>query len=253
MSEPNSGSDLASLRCKAEKTSNGWLINGTKIWTSNAHRANYMIALFRTDPDPSKKHSGLSQFLIDLEKTQGITARPIKNLAGGENFNEVSFVDVELPFDALIGVEGEGWKQCTEELALERSGPERYLSCFYLLRKLIANLESNCDQSIKARLGKQIAWAITLRNMSLSIAAQLENGESPTLAASIVKDLGCQFEQELPGFAQEICELPPSLEGVGNEYQQILGNLIQVVPSFSLRGGTPEIMRGIIAKGIGLR
>ncbi len=253
MSEPNSGSDLASLRCKAEKNSNGWLINGTKIWTSNAHRANYMIALFRTDPDPSKKHSGLSQFLIDLEKTQGITARPIKNLAGGENFNEVSFVDAELPFDALIGVEGEGWKQCTEELALERSGPERYLSCFYLLRKLIANLESNCDQSIKARLGKQIAWAITLRNMSLSIAAQLENGESPTLAASIVKDLGCQFEQELPGFAQEICELAPSLEGVGNEYQQILGNLIQVVPSFSLRGGTPEIMRGIIAKGIGLR
>ena len=253
MSEPNSGSDLASLKCKAEKTSEGWLVNGTKIWTSNAHRADYMIALFRTDFDPKKKHSGLSQFLIDLKSTKGVTPRPIRNLAGGENFNEVSFVDAKLPTEALIGPEGDGWKQCTEELALERSGPERYLSCFYLLRKLISNLDSTCDSSIKARLGKQIALAITLRNMSLSIAAQLEDGQSPTLSASIVKDLGCQFEQELPGLAQEICELAPSMEGVGSEYQQILGNLIQVVPSFSLRGGTPEIMRGIIAKGIGIR
>ena len=253
MSEPNSGSDLASLRCKAEKTSNGWLINGTKIWTSNAHRADYMIALFRTDPDLNKKHGGLSQFLIDLKVAKGITPRPIKNLAGGENFNEVSFVDVEIPEESLIGPEGDGWKQCTEELALERSGPERYLSCFYLLRKLIANLNKDCDPSVKARLGKQIASAITLRNMSLSIAAQLENGQSPTLPASIVKDLGCQFEQELPGLAQELCELEPTMEGIGNEYQQVLGNLIQVAPSFSLRGGTPEIMRGIIAKGIGIR
>ena len=253
MSEPNSGSDLASLKCKAEKTANGWLINGTKIWTSNAQRAHYMIALLRTNSDPSKKHSGLSQFLIDLKTVKGITARPIKNLAGGKNFNEVSFVDVELPRDALIGSEGDGWKQCTEELALERSGPERYLSCFYLLRKLVGTIGKAADSSIRARLGKQIAWAITLRNMSLSIAAQLENGESPTLAASIVKDLGCQFEQELPGLAQELCELPPTLEGAGSDYQQILGNLIQVAPSFSLRGGTPEIMRGIIAKGIGIR
>ena len=84
-------------------------------------------------------------------------------------------------------------------------------------------------------------------------SAQLEDGESPTLPASIVKDLGCQFEQELPGLAQELCELEPTMEGIGNEYQQVLGNLIQVAPSFSLRGGTPEIMRGIIAKGIGIR
>ena len=253
MSEPNSGSDLASLRTKAEKTENGWLVNGTKIWTSQAHRADYMIALFRSDPDPDKKHAGLSQFLIDLKKTEGITPRTIENLAGGKNFNEVSFVDVELPADALIGTEGEGWKQVTEELALERSGPERYLSCFYLLRELIDILKGCANPAILAKIGTQVAWATTLRTMSLSIASQLHAGENPTLAASVVKDLGCQFEQTLPGLAQELCDLEPTLEGYGVPYQQILGNLIQIAPSFSLRGGTPEIMRGIIAKGMGIR
>jgi len=253
MSEPNSGSDLASLRTRAEKTENGWLVNGTKIWTSQAHRADYMIALFRSDPDPDKKHAGLSQFLIDLKKTKGITPRTIENLAGGKNFNEVSFVDVELPEDSLIGVEGQGWKQVTEELALERSGPERYLSCFYLLRELINVLKDCANPAILAKIGTQIAWATTLRTMSLSIASQLHAGENPTLAASVVKDLGCQFEQTLPGLAQELCDLEPTLEGYGVPYQQILGNLIQIAPSFSLRGGTPEIMRGIIAKGMGIR
>ncbi len=253
MSEPNSGSDLASLRSRAERTADGWRVNGTKIWTSNAHRANYMIALLRTDPDPDKKHGGLSQFLIDLEKTEGITPRTIRNLAGGRNFNEVSFENVELPPDALLGKEGEGWRQVTEELAYERSGPERYLSCFFLLRKLIDALGKDADRTTLARLGTQIAWAVTLRNMSLSIAAKLNAGEDPLLEAAVVKDLGCQFEQALPGLAQELSELEPTLEGFGSEYQQVLGSLVQVAPSFSLRGGTPEIMRGIIAKGMGIR
>ncbi|MEM7542150.1 MAG: acyl-CoA dehydrogenase family protein [Pseudomonadota bacterium] len=253
MSEPNSGSDLASLRTKAEKTSNGWLVNGTKIWTSNAHRADYMIALFRTDPDPDKKHAALSQFLIDLNKAEGITPRPIKNLAGGRVFNEVSFVDVELPEDALVGKEGEGWRQVTEELAFERSGPERYLSCFFLVRKLIDAIGKNASAATLSRLGAQIAWALTLRNMSLNITSRLEAGEDPVLQAAVVKDLGCQWEQGLPGLAQEICELEPTLEGHGIDYQQVLGSLVQVTPSFSLRGGTPEIMRGIIAKGMGIR
>ena len=253
MSEQNSGSDLASLRSRAERTDNGWLLNGTKIWTSNAHRADYMIALFRTDPDPDKKHAALSQFLIDLNAVEGITPRTIQNLAGGRNFNEVSFVDVELPPDALIGTEGEGWRQVTEELAFERSGPERYLSCFFLLRHLIDVLGPDANATTLARLGTQVAWALTLRNMSLNITSRLNAGEDPVLAAAVVKDLGCQFEQGLPGLAQELCELEPTLAGNGLDYQQILGSLVQVAPSFSLRGGTPEIMRGIIAKGMGIR
>lgn len=253
MSEPNSGSDLASLRTKAEPTADGWVINGTKIWTTHAHRADYMIALFRTDSASESRHAGLSQFLIDLSKTEGITPRPIKDLTGRMHFNEVAFENAVLPEDALIGEEGRGWKQVTEELAFERSGPERYLSCFVLLTRLIDVIGKDASPATKARIGAQIAWVATLRNMSLSIAGKLNQGEDPALAASIVKDLGCQFEQGLPGLAQELCELEPTLAGHGVDYQQVLGNLIQLAPSFSLRGGTPEIMRGIIAKGLGVR
>ena len=92
-----------------------------------------------------------------------------------------------------------------------------------------------------------------LRNMSLSVAGMLNEGLDPNLQASVVKDMGCSFEQGLPGFAQEIVDLEPTVANSGIDYQQVLGNLVQLAPSFSLRGGTPEIMRGIIARGLGLR
>lgn len=253
MSEPNSGSDLASVRTKAERVADGWLINGTKIWTTNAHRADYMIALLRTDSSPDSKHRGLSQFLIDLKNTRGITARPIQDLSGRRHFNEVVFQDALIPADALLGKEGEGWKQATAELAFERSGPERYLSCFILLSLLIDEVKDRATPAVLAKIGAEVAWATTLRNMSLAVAGMLNEGVDPGLQASIVKDLGCQFEQRLPGLAQELVALEPTLAESGTDYQQVLGNLTLLAPSFSLRGGTLEILRGIIARGLGVR
>lgn len=253
MSEPNAGSDLASVKSRAEKVADGWLLNGTKIWTTNAHRANYMIALFRTDSSAASKHGGLSQFLIDMRETKGITPRPIRDLTGRRHFNEVSFIDVLLPADALLGQEGGGWKQVTAELAFERSGPERYLSCFVLLVELVKVLKGQTSAATLARIGAEIAWAVTLRNMSLSVAGMLSEGLDPGLQASVVKDLGCHFEQRLPGLAQELVALEPTLAGSGVDYQQVLGNLMQLAPSFSLRGGTLEILRGIIARSLGVR
>ena len=253
MSEPNAGSDLASVKSRAEKVADGWLLNGTKIWTTNAHRANYMIALFRTDSSAASKHGGLSQFLIDMRETKGITPRPIRDLTGRRHFNEVSFIDVLLPVEALLGQEGGGWKQVTAELAFERSGPERYLSCFVLLVELVKVLKGHTSAATLARIGAEIAWAVTLRNMSLSVAGMLSEGLDPGLQASVVKDLGCHFEQRLPGLAQELVALEPTLAGSGVDYQQVLGNLMQLAPSFSLRGGTLEILRGIIARSLGVR
>ena len=253
MSEPNSGSDLASVRTKAERVADGWLVNGTKIWTTNAHRADYMIALLRTDSSPDSKHRGLSQFLIDLKNTKGITPRPIRDLTGRGHFNEVSFENALLPADALLGKEGDGWKQVTAELAYERSGPERYLSCFLLLARLVDRLGKDASPAALAKVGAEIAWATTLRNMSLSVAGMLNEGIDPGLQASIVKDLGCQFEQRLPGLAQELVPEEPMLANAGSDYQQVLGNLMLLAPSFSLRGGTLEILRGIIARGLGVR
>ncbi len=252
MSEPNAGSDLAGVRSRAERTPDGWRVNGTKIWTTNAHRADYMIALLRTDPG-APKHAGLSQFLIDLKRTPGVAARPIQDLTGRRHFNEVAFEDALLPADALLGGEGQGWQQVTAELSFERSGPERYLSCFLLLAKLVDVLKDTADPTARARLGTEIAWVATLRNMSLSVAGMLNEGQDPGLQASIVKDLGCQFEQRLPGLAQELVSLAPTLANHGVDYQQVLGNLMQLAPSFSLRGGTLEILRGIIARGLGIR
>lgn len=136
MSEPDSGSDLASIRSRAERVGDDWVINGTKLWSTNAHLAHYMIALVRTGKGKDGKHAGLSQFLIDL-KTPGITIRPIPDLSGETHFNEVVFEDVHISSGNLIGNEGDGWNQVTAELALERSGPERYLSSIQLLLKML--------------------------------------------------------------------------------------------------------------------
>ncbi|MBL26952.1 MAG: acyl-CoA dehydrogenase, partial [Rhodospirillaceae bacterium] len=126
MSEPDSGSDLASVRTRAEKVEGGWSLTGTKVWTSNAHYNHYMIALCRTAPASEDRHAGLSQFLVDL-KSDGLSIRPIRNLSGAHDFNEVVLDGVFVPEEGLIGREGEGWAQVTSELAYERSGPERFL------------------------------------------------------------------------------------------------------------------------------
>lgn len=252
MSEPDSGSDLAATRTRAEKVDGGYKVNGTKLWTSGAHHAHYMIALFRTDFSPEAKHSGLTQFLVDLKNTDGITIRPIKDLAGNAHFNEVVFEDAFVPDNMLVGKEGSGWGQVTAELAFERSGPERYLSSFLLMVEMIRELEKRGGQEGASEIGRLVAHLVTLRQMSLSVAGMLEKGENPALEASVVKDLGAIFEQHMPVRAHELLGIEPTVGG-GSDFEEVLGYLTQTVPSFSLRGGTREILRGIIARGLGLR
>jgi alkylation response protein AidB-like acyl-CoA dehydrogenase len=251
MSEPDSGSDLASLRSSAKRTDDGWILNGAKVWTTNAGEADFMIGLFRTATDPDNRHGGLSQFLIDMN-TPGITANPIVDLPGREHFNEVVFEDVHLSDDCLIGGIGEGWDQVTAELAYERSGPERYLSSFQILSALVDVLKEHPSERGAIVIGELMARLATLRTMSLSLAGMLEKGQNPGLEATVVKDLGTGFEQTLPAIAQSLIDLEPDPTG-GSDIQQVLALLIQAAPSFSLRGGTREILRGIIARGLGLR
>ena len=252
MSEPNSGSDLASLQAKAVRTDEGWLINGTKLWTTNAHIASYMIGLFRTDLDAKPKHAGLSQFIIDLKNTPGVTVRPIEDLTGRKHFNEVVFEDALVPHDALLGTENDGWQQVGSELAIERSGPERFLSCAVLLTELLKVLEQSGDQSAKREIGSILANLVTLRSMSLSVSAKLAQGDDVSLQAVIVKDLGAEFEQTLPGIVQKIVSIEPNLSDDAEPLAQVLALLTMLAPSFSLRGGTVEILRGIIAKRLGV-
>jgi len=252
MSEPDSGSDLASIRTRAEKVPGGYKVNGTKIWTSNAHISDYAISLFRTQVVPDKKHEGLSQFLVDLRNTKGITIRPIYDLAGGHHFNEVHYEDAFVPEDARVGKEGDGWKQVTTELGFERSGPERYLSSIRLVLELLNEVGKEPGERAAVLVGRLTAHLNTLRQMSLSVAAMLQAGKSPNLEASVVKDIGTTFEQEIPELVHALIGAEPHLH-TGSEFERTLGYLVQHAPSFSLRGGTREILRGIIARGLGLR
>ena len=252
MSEPNSGSDLASVRTRAEKTSAGWRLNGSKIWTTYGHKADYMIALVRTSGGPDDRQAGLSQLMIPM-KTPGVTARPIRDLAGDEHFSEVFFEDVDLPEDALIGQEGQGWVQVNAELAFERSGPERVYSSTVLIDEWMAFVRSRGGptESEAELAGRLLARLATLRNMSLAVTGQLAEGKSPVVEANMVKDLGTGFEQSIPGL---VTSHLASVDGpVPGALLATLEYLAQMSPTFSLRGGTREILRGIIARGLGLR
>jgi len=248
MSEPDSGSDLASIRSRAERRADGWLLNGRKVWTSGAHRAHYMIALMRTEGRADNRHGGMSQFLVDM-KTPGLTVRPIVNQLGEHDFNEVTFDDVLLPHEHLIGTEGEGWQQVGAELAFERSGPERYLSSTQLLLEML-DAADPADARQAEALGRVAAQYGTLRQMSLGVARMLSRGENPALAAALVKDQGALVEQAMPDIAHALFggRVEP-----GSTLDLSMRYMALATPSFSLRGGTREILRGIIAKGLDLR
>lgn len=251
MSESGAGSDLSAVSTRAKREADGYRINGTKLWTTNAHHCHYMILFCRTGSQDGDRHAGTSQFVVDLT-LPGITIRAIAALTGEMHFNEVVFEDALLPHSALLGEEGNGWKQVTAELANERSGPERFLSSFALVVELVRVLGRNPSDEAAAALGRLVAHFATLRRLSRSVAGMLQAGKNPDLQAALVKDLGAILEQEVPEIARQVISTEPDLDS-GESFSAVLAYTLLHAPSFSLRGGTREILRGIIARGLGLR
>jgi len=250
MSEPDSGSDLASIRTRATPVCGGYEVTGAKVWTSYAHESHYAITLVRTGgSQPADRHRGLSQLIVDLN-AKGVSIRPIRNLAGEHDFNEMVLDRVFVPSEMLVGQEGEGWTQVTSELAFERSGPERFLSSHQVMRELVGEAEPDPAPELAKALGTMAAELWTLRQMSLSVAGMLQAGETPNLEAALVKDLGNAFERALPERARLLA--PRRRRGAGR-LEASLADAILYAPSWTLRGGTREILRGIIARGLGLR
>jgi alkylation response protein AidB-like acyl-CoA dehydrogenase len=253
MSEPQSGSDLASVRTRAVRTAHGWRLNGQKVWTTNATRSHYMVALVRSSGSSEDRQRGLSQFIVDLA-LPGVTIRSIKDLTGDDHFSEVFFEDVELTEDALIGAEGAGWEQVTAELAFERSGPERLYSSIVLLDAWLSYLRGQQVQSraCVALVGKIVVHLATLRAMSIAVTEKIAKGASPIVEAVLVKDLGTELEQQIPiAIANLLGEEPD--KPVPASLARTLAYVTHIAPSYSLRGGTREILRGMIARGLGLR
>jgi len=251
MSEPNAGSDLASVRTRAVKEPGGWRLNGSKIWTTYAHESQYMIALVRTSGTPEDRQKGLSQFIIDLSQP-GVSVRPIKLGTGESDFSEVHFEDVLLSDDALVGLEGNGWTQVNAELAFERSGPERIYSSLVLLDLWASMLGADADPADIALLGSLVSRLAVLRAMSVAITGQLAIGESPLIEAALFKDAGTELEQLIPNVIADAIASTPE-RTVDPELLRTLAVLLQLNHVFSLRGGTREILRGMIARGLGLR
>jgi acyl-CoA dehydrogenase len=250
MSEPDSGSDLAAVRTRAVPVKGGWEVSGTKVWTSYAHESHFAITLVRTAPAEGDRHRGLSQLILDL-KAPGVTIRPIINLAGDHDFNEIVLDRVFVPAERLVGREGEGWRQVTSELAFERSGPERFLSAYQAIVELIRQAGPNGPAPVAETVGRLAAQLWTLRQMSLSIAGMLQAGEMPNLEAALVKDLGNAFEREIPELVRLVA---PGRRRAGTErLEAVLAEAVLHAPSWTLRGGTREILRGIIARALGLR
>ncbi|AWO86566.1 acyl-CoA dehydrogenase family protein [Gordonia terrae] len=252
MSEPDAGSDLAGVRTRATDHGDTWTISGTKVWTTGAHIADAMILLARTDGTPDDRQQGLSQLVVDLPHPD-IEIRPIRSIDGQAHFNEVIFHDAVVDSTALLGRRGHGWQQVMGELAFERSGPERYLSTLPLLRAWSAHLRENgaTDQQ-RTTLGLLTAQAWALRQMSLRVAAELAAGGKPDILAAMVKDQGSVFEGDLVSAVRTASGVTARRDG-GTPLERLLAESVLHTPAFTLRGGTNEILRGIIARGMGLR
>jgi alkylation response protein AidB-like acyl-CoA dehydrogenase len=254
MSEPGAGSDLASVQSRATRTPSGWRIRGRKLWTTNAHRSHYVIALLRSSGNPEDRQKGLSQFIVDLQQP-GVSIQPIEDLAGDRHFSEIVFDDVEVADDALIGNEGAGWEQVNAELAFERSGPERILSSIVLVEELLRWLRELGDAApadAVTALGSILAQLMVLRTMSIAVTGKLVRGESPLTHAALVKDLGTTLEQQIPDVVARLVGADATLQAPAS-LLRTLEYVALMAPSYSLRGGTREILRGMIARGLGLR
>ena len=251
MSEHAAGSDLAAVATRAVRTDGGWLLSGAKVWTSGAHRAHQVVVLARTSPlDPEHRHAGFSQFLVPCD-AEGVRCEPIVLVSGAHHFNEVVFEQVFVPDADVLGEVGNGWHQVTSELSFERSGPERILSTGPLLFAAIRALAAGPapDDRTAADIGDLMARLTSLRQLSLSVARMLTNGGDAANQAALVKDLGTRFEAESVELITDLLEGSPP----NPELAAMLTTAWLHKPMFTLRGGTNEVLRGVIARGMGLR
>ncbi|GAA4871347.1 acyl-CoA dehydrogenase family protein [Actinomycetospora straminea] len=249
MSEPDAGSDLASVRTTATPVDGGWRVTGTKVWTTNAHLNHFAVVLCRTSPQgDGDRHAGLSQLIVDLG-ADGVQVSPIPLIDGEEHVNEVVLDGVFVPDERVLGEVGQGWAQVTAELAHERSGPDRYLSVLGLYRAFLAVHGRDPDAVRAAAIGRIGAQLWAIRQLSLAVARSLEQGEAPAVEASLVKDVGTTFEQQVVETLRDVAggEIDP---GGPTMFDRLLAECVLNAPTWTLRGGTTEVLRGIAAKAL---
>jgi alkylation response protein AidB-like acyl-CoA dehydrogenase len=258
-SEPDYGSDLASLQCRAAREGDHYVVNGQKIWTSIAMWSKWIILLVRTSRDAQDKHKGITCLLVPMD-SPGITVRPIKNMSGGSIFAEVFFDDVRVPVENRLGEEGEGWVVTLTALAHERSGiaeVEGLMRSLDGLNSLARRSTKNGgpaldDPSVRRRIARCETWIEAIRMSGLRFLTKQLRGEPLGSETSINKLLRAQLEIEMGELAVEIQGAAgPLVAGAqpvadGGRWQRMALSWPEVV----IGGGTPNIQKNIIAERI---
>jgi len=237
MSEPDSGSDLASLSTRAVRDGDEWVIDGRKIWTSFADRADHCYLICRTDTVPGRPHLGISEIIVPMS-TPGIEVRPIRDLTGAEHFNEVWFDAVRVPVGNLVGAEGAAFSQTMRQLEHERGGIDRLVSNRSLLRWALerADLHDPVVRQEAARLeaGYRLGRLMVVRGVL---------GQAPAGFSAATKCLCTEYEQAVADFVARVAGAEAMLWGD-------LGIGIAYAPAYTIMGGTSNVMRNILAERI---
>ncbi len=248
-SEPGAGSDLAGLRTRATRDGDQWVVNGQKLWTSFAHHANKCILLARTDPE-APKHKGLTLFLLDME-TPGVTVRPLRQITGRSEFNEVFFDDVRIPAGSHLGEVNKGWDAAVGVLGFERATARFYRQARFMAEflQLVGSLASRPEKAgdgwYRQRAGALLAELRMHRLLNLKVASRVVNGRQIGAEASIVKLFWSEMHQRIMDFAAEVfgeefVEDTPEAERFRYLYLNIRAETIYA--------GTSEIQRNIIGE-----
>jgi alkylation response protein AidB-like acyl-CoA dehydrogenase len=254
-SEPAAGSDVAGLRTRSVRDGDDWVINGQKIWTSGAHFSDYGIIVTRSDPS-QPKHKGLTFFYLDM-KSPGIEVRPIRQISGASNFNEVFFTDVRVPDSQRLGAVGEGWKVALTTLMNERlavgeaPGPD-FEEIFQLVRGLQVDGEPAVrDPAVRERLAD---WYIRSQGLKLTkfrTMTALSRGETPGPEASITKVVSAGKLQEIASFGMDLMDMAGMvMEPEATPMQGLFQEALLYAPGMRIAGGTDEILRNIIAERV---
>ena len=255
-SEPGSGSDLASLKTSAVRDGDDWILNGTKIWTSHGHYADWMYLLARTDQE-APKHRGISYFLLDL-KSPGVSFQPLLNIAGRKGFGQFFFDNVRMPADALLGEENRGWYLATTTLDLERSNIANAGSARRTIDELVAYLRSLpgvVANATRHRLSQHAVEVSVATMLSYRVASILASGGVPNQEASLLKLFLSELDQRIANTGLHILGMHGALmpgSPLAKLQAEVALTYLTTVPR-TIAGGTSEVQRNIIAtRGLGL-